>query len=222
MSLILQGHDGVDMEVDARHRAQRVSQRPLDVGNNGAYRISAVSGLLAATLAAGAPLFSFRWGDATRKCVLLGINASVVVSAAITTAVVTGLEAVVARGFTVAHTGGTPLTIAGNNGKMETGFGSTAAADIRMATTAALGGGTVTLDSQGFGIAAFATGTAIGTPLSKTPLYLPQPGQDHPLVLSQNEGFVIQTALAGPATGSLRLALDIAWAEVNSYDEAGL
>jgi len=41
-------------------------------------------------------------------------------------------------------------------------------------------------------------------------------------VLAQNEGFVIRSVLTGPATGSFKLLVTVAYTEVVSYDDAGL
>lgn len=224
MAIPIIGQSGETLQVDVKHRALRASLRPLDVGAFGGYRISALSGVIAATLAANSPLFSFRWGDATRKAVIHSISAGIIVDGTITTAVAMILEAMFARSFTVADTGGTALTLTGNNGKEETAFGTTLASDIRMATTGTLTAGTRTLDTQGFGIVVGGSGTTAGalTAIPVQPLYNPVPGVEHPIVLTQNEGFIIKNSVAGPATGTFRLAVAVAWSEVASYNNAGL
>lgn len=224
MAVAIIGQSGETLAVDAKHRALRSSLRPLDVGAFGAYRMSALSGSIAATLSANSPLFSFRWSDATRKCVLNSINVGIVVDGTITAAVAMALEAVMARAFSASDSGGTALTLTGNNGKEETSMATTLLGDARIATTGALTPGTRTLDTQGFGIAVGASGTTAGTliALPKIPLYLPVPGVEHPIVLAQNEGFIIRNIPTGPATGTFRLAVELAWSEVASYNNAGL
>jgi len=224
MALIIAGQGGQQLQIDTKHRAARVSQRPIDVGANGAFRIDALSGQIAASLAANSPLFSFRWTDATRKCVLTDLQVGIIVDGTITTAVAMALEAVIARSFTVSDTGGTTLTIAGNNGKMQTTMASTLTGDARIASTGTLSAGTRTLDAQGFGMAIGGSGTTAGagTALAMTSIYRPIAGVEPPVVFDQNEGFIIRNMLTGPASGTWRFAVMAAWAEVASYNNAVL
>ncbi|MBK8246591.1 MAG: hypothetical protein IPK85_04210, partial [Gemmatimonadetes bacterium] len=43
---------------------------------------------------------------------------------------------------------------------------------------------------------------------------------EHPIVLAQNEGIVINSAIAIPTTGTFVLGIECAWAEVESYMDA--
>lgn len=223
MPLQLQGNNGVTWEVDTKHRAGRNSLRPLDVGSLGAYRVAMLSGSIAATLAALSPLFSLRWSDATRKLVLHDLQVGIVVDGTITTSVPMELEAILARSFTASDTGGTAISVAGNNQKMETGFGSSLVGDLRMATTAALGAGTRTLDGQPIGAAFAVSGTTAPVQaLPLTSIYRPIAGVEHPVVLTQNEGLIIRNGVTGPATGTFRVLVMASWSEVASYGNAGL
>lgn len=223
MGMQIIGQSGELLAVDAKYRALRSSLRPLDVGANGGYRMTALSGSITATLAAASILFALRWGDATKKLVLHEINVGVLVDGTITTAVSQMIEAVVARAYTASHTGGTALLPSGNVGKTRTTMASSAVTDARMATTAALGGGTVTADAQAIGLAFGPSGTtAPQAPIAMQSIYKPHPGAEHPVVLDQNEGLLIRNVLTGPVTGTFRLAVMLAWSEVDSYSNAGL
>jgi hypothetical protein len=216
------GAGGVVGQIDTVHAAGRMSLRPLDVGGRGGYRLTALSGSIGATLAAAAPLFSFRWGDSSRYAVLHDVQVGAVVNGSITTAVALVLEAALARSSSASDTGGTALTLSGNNGKNKTGFATTLLSDARIATTAALSAGTRTLDTQGFGLALGGTGTTAGavTPIPMQSIYRPIAGVEHPIVLAQNEGFIVRSVNTGPATGTFQIAVLVTWSEVTSYDNA--
>jgi hypothetical protein len=223
MALQYEGQSGVLGQIDTKHRAARVSLRPLDIGSLGAYRLSALSGSIAATLAAASPLFSFRWTDATRKGVITRMRVGIVVDGNITTAVPIVLEGVVARSFSASDTGGNALTLTGNNNKLSTDMGTTLVGDARIANTGTLSAGTRTLDSQGFGMALGGSGTTKGAQpaVAMADLFNPRAGEEQPIVLSQNEGVIVRSVLTGPADGTFRFALDMAWAEMSSYDATG-
>jgi hypothetical protein len=223
MALQLEGQAGVVWQTDTKHRAGRVSLRPIDIGSLGAYRASAISGSIAATLAANAPLFSLRWTDATRKMLLTRLRAGIIVDSNITTAVPIVLEAVAARSFSASDSGGTALTLTGNNNKLDTSMGTTLVGDARIAGTAALTAGTRTLDTQGFGMIVGGSGTTAGaqTPAAMTDLFNPRAGEEQPMLFATNEGFIVRSVLTGPATGTFRIAIDLAWAEMTSYDATG-
>lgn len=225
MAIQVQGNGGTTAEVDGTsYRALRVNNRPLDVGALGHYRLSMATGTIAAALAANAELFQFRWTDATRLAVIQKIMISAGANVAATAAGLVTLEATVARSFTVAGTGGTAATITGNNQKTRTSFGTTLLGEVRCATTAALGAGTKTLDTQGIGNLTMGIGTGALTVaptinLTERMDLLEQDGiEQHPLVLAQNEGFVIKNgATAWPATMTWALGVTVVWAETAAY-----
>lgn len=208
--------------IDGAQR-QVVTPRSPDVGALGMYRHYDETGAIAATLAADSVLFSWRWTHASRIALIEYIRVSAVVNADITVMVPMSLEAVVGRSFSGSHTGGNAFTISGNNAKMKTAFATMSLGEARIATTAALGGGTITPDSHGIGgvmfgapagVAAVKAGSAL---LPKTPLYEWRAGEGYPLYLVQNEGFIIRNPLIGPATGSFRVGIEVGWSEVTAF-----
>lgn len=202
-------------EIEAT-KAGRVTLRPEDYGSLGIYSQSGVSGIMAASIAANSPIFSYRWGDATRlaliKRVLISMGCDTVAFAA-----GTGIfNMFIARSFSVADTGGTNITPTGSSNKLRaTGMGTTLVSDVRISSTATLVAGTRTKDS-------FAAGSiVIGVPavagqqlLAPYPIFDQRPGE-HPLLLAQNEGLVIEVTV--PITGTWKFGVKVDWLEVTAY-----
>lgn len=230
MGFKVTGNGGVDAEVDgSTFRAQRAVARPIDYGALGSYRVSVVTGTLAAALAAGAVVFSARWGDATRLAVITSLRTRFLPLTPFTAATLTdhtSFDAYIGRSFTAAHTGGTALTLTGSSMKTRASMGSTLFSDIRIATTAALGGGTVTPDAHAFA-QSIRKGNRVN-PAAATEETI-QPSTDGlncdfsvsdgeaPIVLAQNEGILIRNRTVWPAAGTGILLVEMAWAEVAAY-----
>jgi hypothetical protein len=218
------GNGGTVAEVDGTtFRAIRTTGRPIDYGALGFYRVSAVSGTMAAALAANSEIFQFRWPDATRFAVVTRIAISAGANVAATAAAISSLRMTAARSWTVAGTGGTRLTMTGSNQKLRTSMGTSLVNDIGIATTGALTAGTKTLDVQDMGGVSFGIGTgAITTALNLNIIPLTEllnidASNDHPLVLAQNEGFVIRSGTIFPATMTWAFTVNVSWAEVSAY-----
>lgn len=218
MPFQVEGINGVVADVQGTtYRALKVVQMPLDYGALGSYRFSHLSGTMAAGLAAAANVFSFRWADATRLCVLQklvvdGLSGS----ATAFTAGFGSIRAFIARSFTASDSAGSALTLTGNNGKMRTNMGTTLVTDIRGSATAALTAGTRTLDAQPFGQISLTFGTAVSVQyLNPTPLYGEDVGPTPPIVLVQNEGYVVQATV--PATGTWQFGITSLHTEVTAY-----
>lgn len=175
-------------------------------------------------LIAGSPLFSMRWTDATRLCLILKVSVSVVETTVATADGQVDRQLIIARNFTASDSGGTAIVLTGNNQKHRTSMATSLVGDMRIATTAALTAGTRTLDGVGMGIAAATTGTGpvtagvVTTIIPKTDLFSAFTGPIiYPIVLATNEGIIIRMVTAEPAGSSLVTYVDVAWAEVNSY-----
>ena len=207
---------------------QHVVAGPFPIGAGGAYRLSMTSGTIAASLGANAELFQFRYvTGAARVAIVTGI--SVGAGAIVAPAVAVGpinmqLRAVVARSWTVDGTGGTPAVLTGNNQKMRTGHATSEVVSARMATTAVLGLGTKTLDSQDIG----AVGTSTYFDLAAGDMDLTlvkqtnllgefQGGLGWPLILGNQEGFAIRSGIAMPATLTWNLVVNVLWLEVDAF-----
>lgn len=212
-------------EVDGTtFRAIRVTSRPINYGSLGMYRLGAVSGTMAAALAANAELFQFRWPDATNLALVYKVAISAGSNVAATAAAILSFVMTAARAWTAAGSGGTRLTLTGNNAKLRTSMGTSLVNDAGISTTAGLTAGTKTLDATNMGALAFGIGTgAITTALSLRFLPLEwlfdSDGEGrHPLVCAQNEGFIIRNgAVAFPAAMTWNFAVNVVWAEAAAF-----
>ena len=190
------------------------------------YRVSVVTGTLAAALAAGAQVFQFKWTDASRLAVVSKIKTTFLPLTPFTAATLTdhtSFDVYVARSFAGGGSG-TALTLTGNNAKMRTNMATSLAA-INVSTTAALTPAT-TLDAQPF-IQSLRKGNRVN-PASATEETIQPTNTDilftsdfgageSPLILAQNEGFVIRNRTVWPAAGTGILSIEVHWAEVSEY-----
>jgi hypothetical protein len=218
MAIQLQGNGGVVAEVDgSNYRAMRATLRPIDAGALGAYRMSLLSGTMAAGLAANSEVFHFRWSDATRLCVVTSVLwDGLSGSATAFTAGFGKVDLLVARSWTADGSGGSAATLSGNNQKQRTSMGATLLGAARISSTAALTAGTKTLDSQAMGQYSAAFGTATSTQwIPQVDLFHADPGGESPLIFAQNEGFVIRATV--PATGTWQFGVTVCWTEVTAY-----
>ena len=180
---------------------------------NGIYSACAISGVMAAGLAAAAEIWQFRWTSTTKLAFIKHIHFHAAVDTTGFTAGTLIFNLFKATAFTVAGTGGGTLTLTGNNGKMKTtGMPASAVAEIRVATTAALGAGTKTLLDTAHSTIVTGVGTAAGQDLlNDHELTHVHFEGDHPIVLEANEGIVIQATV--PATGTWKFGVESIWEE---------
>ncbi len=194
-----------------------------DIGTYETYgfRLAGASGAMAAGLAAASPIFAFRNSTASRKLRILAVNLNASVGATGFTAGAALFSMFVARTYSASDTGGTALSAlsAGNNSnKLRTAqtssFILTGGGDVRIASTGTLTAGTRTLDANPVGNIVCPAGAAGTVMIQDTPVY-----SDYttlygvPLVLAQNEGFVITATV--PATGTWQFGVNVLWAEVD-------
>lgn len=225
MALQIQGANGSIVEAGA-FAAEGIHSiaKPTDHGALGHYRVSVVTGTLAAALAASAQLFQFKWTDATRFAVVTSIKADFATLTRFTAGTVTdfGLDAFIARSF-AAGGGGTTLTLTGDNNQMRTNMGASLG-QINVSTTAALTAAT-TLDTQPFEQSIGGHGDQITPSATVMGSNRPSPFEylcrmesgEHPIVLAQNEGIVIRNRAGWPAAGTGIWKFTIQWAEVTAF-----
>lgn len=234
MAIQGQGFSGVVSEVDGTtFRALRITPRPVDHGSLGQYRFSAVTGTLPAALAAGTGtaghIFAFRWGDATRFCIIQKFRFRFLPLTPFTAATLTdhtSFDAFMVRSYSASHTGGTAITLSGNNQKSRASMGSSLVTDARIATTTALTAGTHTFDAQPFA-QTLRKGNRVNPAAATEEVVMPSDdgitmdfdvaGGDHPIVLATNEGLVIRNRTVWPAAGTGIALVELVWAEVSAY-----
>ena len=215
MAIQIQGNAGVVAEVDSTHRAQRITPRPIDVGSLGAYSLLATTGTMAAGLGASAPIFSARWTSASSLALIRAVRISLTSLGTAFTAGVGFFDIIAARTFTASDSAGTAVLPTGNSNKRRTSFATTGFGDLRISSTATLTAGTRTLDGAALsGVRFGVTAVANTTMLSTAALWAPDIYVDlaWPLVLAQNEGFIIRATV--PATGTWQADIIIDWDEI--------
>lgn len=226
---------GIGLEVDRTHKAARVAMRPLEYASEGVvlghYRVAQKSGAVAATLGALAHAGSFRWADLTRYAVLTRIRAGYSVTSAVTTATPMDLRAIIARGFSVDFTtNATAISLAAisNTNKMRASMGASLMTTVgpRIMTTVAMSGQTLTEDAAPIGMtvwkqlhASTATGTAVALPVGAAgpmqDVYVARmEAGEYPVVLTANEGVLLQPVTACFASGTFAYYFEWTWAEV--------
>lgn len=224
------------MNVDPTFNAARASVRPLDHGIGGSllghYCVGQLSGSIAATPTALDAHASFRWAPSlgTALAVIERIRVGWTVLTAITTAVPMAYQATIARSFTVDFTTASTAINLGSVTKtqaMRSNMGSSllGTAGPRISTTTVMTGKTYTLDTGPIGYAVWnptqiLTGT-VSMPAAcageMKALYECNDNGQHPIVLANNEGVIVQIVNTGWATGTIGLYVEWTWCEVSSY-----
>jgi hypothetical protein len=185
--------------------------RPVGGGH---YGICVNTGLLAAALTAGVPVFAFRFAPSVTgryRAVLKRLYMQGMTRTAYTTAQAIGFRAFKARSYTASDSGGTDVKPATGDGKRQNGYPDTKAADIRVATTAKITAGTRTVEATPFAAMEYWAG-AIGAGPIVPHEYIMGP-QSVPQVFYDNEGFVIHNEILMGAVGVTQLWLELDWTE---------
>lgn len=191
-----------------RHLAEPV---PLDYSTGGVYRMAAKSGVIAAGLSATSPIFSFRNPSASLLAVLHGLTLNVWTDSVGFAAGLITLSAHIARSYTAEDTGGTSLATTSPQGKLRTSMAAPTC-EIRHASTGALTPGTRTLDTAPLDELMVAAATAADTLILSRAKLIDVLIQEHPMVLAEDEGIIIQATV--PATGTWKFNITPHWTEL--------
>src|SRR5678816_24895 len=221
MGIQIIGNGGVVIGAgEEARKGMHVINMPL-AGN--AYRLSAFTGTIGAALAASSELLQFRFVSGTksfalvRKVVLDGIG----IVAVATALGPLSWQLVPARAWTVAGSGGTRNATSGDNMQRQTALPNTQVNDIGIATTGALTVGTKVKDANAVGqVGPWSIGTGAVTTyqlITAGQVFMDATESGMPLVLANNEGFVIQTGHVGPAGLTYSAGFTIDWCEVTAY-----
>ena len=129
------GSSGVEVEVETLSKSLRAVQRPTDVGALGSFAFSLVSGVIAAGIAANAPIVSLR-NAAANPILIRKFELCAYINGTAFTAGMGNLQAFIARSFSASDSGQTAVTLTG--GKMRTSQTGPGIADLRVANTGAI------------------------------------------------------------------------------------
>lgn len=212
MSVQIRGSTGTIAEVGGTiQRAMRVANRPVEAM---AWNSVGVPTGLVTVAAAGGALFSLRNTGANLILVRrAGIGLIMTTAFGAAQRIEYGLG--VARNWTVADSGGTPLSFASSNTDRK-GSLSIPNVEARVATTAGLTAGTRTKDANYQSIVSSWVAAAIGNVSLPPPLdnlLYNDPGS-HPIILANNEGIVIDNIVLMGATGVGIAYINVEFCEV--------
>lgn len=182
-----------------------------------AYRIAMRSGALTLGAASGT-LFSMLWTNTAKRCLVWKFNWHYSTLVALGTAQEISMSLFIARGTTVANSGGTAATLTTTNGLLDSlGSVTSVMGDMRMCTTATLTEGTTTRDTQ-----AIASRTAwLNNALIVGPIYNPydltfgDSVSTNPITLRANEQLELVNDVLMGASGVFRLVVEVEWSEVD-------
>lgn len=232
--LQIQGASGSVVEAGAvAAKGLHVIAKPQDYGALGHYRAVLTTGTIAAGMAANGELVQMRWVDATRFCVIQEVE--VLEFRNIAAAFAAGpynFNVIRSTAWSADGTGGNAVGVADPQLQVRAAaMGATLfSTGFRLATTAALGAGTKTLDTLPMG-ACFGN---VGSTPAIAQLYIPTGAPvtgyggrgiellhpdigagEHPVVLAQNEGISIRATV--PATGTWIASFLVKWAECVAF-----
>lgn len=226
MAVIEGGVSGAFVGVGAEASSpQHVTLLPMSYGSGGVFAAGATSGTMAAALAANSEIFQFRYVTAASRIALIHrVTISAGANVAATAAGLVAFRLTAARGWTAAGSGGTRLTLTGDNVNLRTSMTTSEVNDAGISTTAALTAGTKTLDTTDLAAHSIGIGTGALTVaanlnlLNPVDLWSVANSGGHPIVLANQEGFVIRSgANAWPATMTWSFSVSVAWSEVPSF-----
>ena len=201
-----------ELKIDADHGALRASLQPENF--LGHYQVGATSGLIT-VLAANAPVFSFR-NLAANLIIVKRISIGFSTTTAFTTAQALAWDLLFARSFTVSDSAGTAIVVTGNQNKVRTSFVAPTSIDMRISATAALTAGTRTLDTVAMAVGNGGVTAVVGSVVPIFDIWR-HDASDHPLVLAQNEGLVIQNKIVMGVAGVGNLHVNVEFGEVAAY-----
>jgi hypothetical protein len=145
------------------------------------------------------------------------VGVGFITTTAFTTAQQVDYGLMVARSFTASDTGGTAITITGNNCKHRTSLATPTSLDMRISSTGALTAGTKTLDTNHLAQIGQWSGAAGAALQPAQNNLLSHDTGDYPLILAQNEGINVMNLTAMGAAGVIKAYVNIELAEASSY-----
>ncbi len=221
---------GTALAVDPSFQAMHVAMRPLEYASVGQvlghYAVAQASGA-AVSVGAGGIVAGLRWTDSTHFLVLMSIRAGWSITGAVTLATVMDMAAYVVRGFTVNFSSNqtvASLAAVTNTNKMRMTMGASLMGvnGPIICTTGAMSGQTAVVDAFPFAYTVWANQPsgnatvtqAVGVGGAMQDMYNWNKLGQHPVVLSANEGVILQTVAAPIVSGTSKYYVEWSWAEV--------
>ncbi len=221
---------GSPLAIDPSVLAAHVAMRPLEYAQVGQvlghYACCQASGATV-SVGAGGVIASLRWPDSTHFLVLMSLRAGWAVTGAVTLATAMDAGAYIGRAFSVDYSSmNTQATLGApaNTGKMRMTMGMSllGTKGPQICTTAPLLGSTVTVDAFPFAASVWANQPsgnatvtqAVGVGGVMQDIYNWNKLGQHPVVLSANEGVIVQAITAPPVSGTVKYYFEWSWAEV--------
>jgi len=182
------------------------------------YKISMISGLLT-TVAAGDSVFSMLWTNTAKRCLVWKFSWHYTYMVVFTAAQEVVHQLWIARGTTVADSGGTAATLTTTNAKMDSlDAVPSAMGDMRIAAATGLTAGTRTLDAQGMVTRGAWCAAALASGVYSLPVMENDFGlriSDNPITLRAGEQICLRNTILMGAAGVIKLYVDVEWSEVD-------
>jgi hypothetical protein len=196
------------------------SPRSLIAPEGPAFRIAMVSGSTGlTTCAAGGTMFSMLWTNTAKRCLVWRFNWWWATLVAYGAAQEQRHSLYIARGTTVANSGGTAATLTTTNALLDSlGTRTSVMGDMRMCTTAALTEGTTTRDSQAILSRPVWVSNALIIGNTANITVDDQFGlstSTNPITLRAGEQLELVNDILMGATGVIRLTVEVEWSEVD-------
>lgn len=219
MPIILVDSFGNEVRSGSVQRAMRTSIRPIEYGSLGIYSFGSSTGVMVAGLAANSEIFQFRY-TGPDVCLIREVRFEGLGSIIAFAAGVVNIQLFKARAWTVDGSGGTALTLSGDQAKQKTSMIQTlnAVTTARMSSTAALTAGTKTLDTNPTSSVVSSVTVTAGDKVSSGNLYTDVQGK-YPIACVNQEGIVVRATV--PATGTWTSAVSMIIEIVSATDWAG-
>lgn len=204
------------LKIDTTFKAARVTQFPLDL--EGRYHFAEFTGLMTG-IAANGEILQMRWTDSSYLALIKYVRISYSVITGFTAAQELAFRADQVTGWSVDGSGGTSITPGATNLKRRMSYPQSKFVAIRIATTGALTAGTKTINTQAVVAAARKTLAAAATVQDSD--FVAEVNFDFeggPIILAQNEGFIVRNVIAMGAGGTIRGMISVGWEEALAAD----
>lgn len=197
--------------VDAKG-AQLVNPQGFPISTGATFRVSSLTGATTG-LGAGNVIWALRWGSSTYKCLIHSFWLDAITTTAFDAAQVVDYRLSLARSYTVAYGGGTSITPAATAAKLDPNqtLTSSVMSDLRIATTAAFSGGTITYENAMHSFMFYSSGAGANLPEKRIDFDADKGG---PLVLNANQGLGLRVITAYGTTGTVKLQIGVQWSEI--------